>query len=154
MELTYTYRRRNRGALAPPPLSREGDRRRSPPPPPHTQTHFWAHIYLKIPPGSLLFRSHNSTVLTPNQSVRRCFEKFIGVGTGGGVGWTQPPPVYPVGGPAPHAGRPLGPVFQCPEIKYFAYPVCISVRTNPRASKCRKPGRPHASLITLTYLGA
>ena len=71
-----------RGALAP-PLSREGGGRRPPP-------HFWAHTYLKIPPRALFFHPPNSTVLTPNQSVRRCFVKFIGVGTGGRAGDPAP----------------------------------------------------------------
>ena len=73
-----------RGALAP-SLSRErgGGGRRSPPP------HFWGRTYLKIPPRFLFFHPHNSTVLTPNQSVR-CFETFIGVGTGG-AGDPAPP---------------------------------------------------------------
>ena len=83
--------------------------------------HFWARTYLKIPPRSLFFHPHNSTVMTPNQSVRRCFEKFIGVGTGAGAGNPAPQCFSSVcvcggGGAAPHAGSPFGPVFQCPAI--------------------------------------
>ena len=61
------------------------------------------HLSQEIPSRSLFFHLHNSTVLTPNQSVRGCFEKFIGVGTGWGLG--DPPSVFPVcvgreGGPS------------------------------------------------------
>ena len=87
------HRRRNRGgegkgALAPPHFPGRGGGRRSPSP------HFWASTYLKVPLRSLFFHPHNFTVLTPNQSVRRCFEKFIDVGTGGGgaAGEPSPPP--------------------------------------------------------------
>ena len=100
------------------PLSREGGRKELSAPPPH----FWARTYPKIPPRSLFFHPHNSTLLTRNQSVR-CFEKFIGVRTWGC--WGPSPPVFlqcVCGGEggwrgvAPHAGSPFGPVFQCPAI--------------------------------------
>ena len=102
-----------RRALAPRFLGRGGRKEVSVPPP-----HFWARTYLKIPPRSLLFHPYNSTVLTPNQSVRRCFEKFIGVGTGGG-GAPSPPPPPPVflqcvcvgGGAGPSCWKPLGASF-------------------------------------------
>ena len=93
-----------KGALAP-SLSREGGGggRRSPPP------HFWGRTYLKIPPRVLFFHPHNSTVLTPNQSVR-CFETFIGVGTGG-AGDPAPPVflqcVCGGGGGGPSCWKPL-----------------------------------------------
>ena len=79
-----------RGARGVPPrhFPGRGRGRRSRPLP-----HFWARTYLKIPPRSLFFHQHNFTALTPNQSVRRCLEKFTGVGPGGEPG-TQPPPVY------------------------------------------------------------
>ena len=102
------HRRRNRGGKggARPPTFQGGGggRRRSQPP------HFWARTYLKIPPRSLFFHPHNSTVLTPNQYVRRCFDKFIGVGTGG-EGSRDPPSVSPVcvcgGGAGPSCWKPL-----------------------------------------------
>ena len=112
------HRRRNGGGargVLPPTFQGGGGRRRSLPP------HFWACTYLKIPPRSLFFHPHHSTVLTPNQSVRRCFEKFIyrHRDPGGGQG-TQPPSVSPVhvcvGGVEPHAGSPFRPVLQCPAI--------------------------------------
>ena len=111
-----THRRRNRGGQggrSPPHFPGRGGRRKSPPP------DFWGRTYLKIPPRFLFFHPHNSTVLTPDQSVR-CFETFIGVGTGG-AGDPAPPPVFlqcVCGGEgvAPHAGSPFGPVFQCPAI--------------------------------------
>ena len=79
--LALSHRRRNRGGKggAFPPTFRGGGGRRSLPPP-----HFWARTYLKILPRSLFFHPHNSTLLTPNQSVRRCFEKFISVRSGPG----------------------------------------------------------------------
>ena len=63
--LNQSHRRRNRGGAHPPHFPGKGQKGISAPP-----THYWAHTYLKIPPRSLLFRPHNSTVLTPNQSVR------------------------------------------------------------------------------------
>ena len=83
--------------------------------------HSWAHTYLKIPPRSLFFHPHSSTVLAPNQLVR-CFEKFIGVGTWGGGGGGPSAPVFLQcvcgggGRVAPPAESPFGPVFQCPAI--------------------------------------
>ena len=74
--------------------------------PPHT--HIWAYMMdLKIPPGSLFFCPHNSTVLTPNQSVRRCFEKFIGVGTWAAGRTQTPPPIFPVGVLDPPCWKPF-----------------------------------------------
>ena len=107
--------------------------------------HFWACTYLKIPPRSLFFHPHNSTVLTPrpNQSVRRYFEKFRGIGTGGAGDPASPsPPVFLqcvcVGG-----GRGRWPLMlEAPLGQYFSVQqynilhnqcVCISLRTNPRA---------------------
>ena len=114
----YTeHRRRNRGGqgVLAPHFPGGGLERGLPP-------HFWARRYLKIPPRSLFFHPHNSTVLTSNQSVRRCFEKFHRRQDR----WGGPPSVSPVcvcvcvcvvcvcRGVAPHAGSLLGPVFQCP----------------------------------------
>ena len=73
---------RGRGR-SPPPTFQGGGRKEVSAPPP---TFGLAHIS-----RSRFFHPHNSIVLTPNQSVRRCFEKFIGVGTGKGR-ITQPPP--------------------------------------------------------------
>ena len=114
----HGHRRRNRGgkgALAP-RLSRGGGQKEVSAPPP-----FWARTYLKIPPRSLFFHPHNSAVLTPNQYVRRCFDKFIGVGTRGeGARDPDTPPQcfssVCGGGLARHAKSPFGPVFQCPAI--------------------------------------
>ena len=113
MHCTHRCRNGGQGGCSPPHFPGRGGGRRSPPPP-----HFWARTYLKIPPRSLFFHPHNSTVLTPNQSVRRCFEKFIGVGTGGGGGEPSPPAFLQCvcWGGVPHAGSPFGPVFQCPAI--------------------------------------
>ena len=85
------HRRRNRGgkgSLAPPTFQGGGAEGGLRPPPT-----FWARTYRKVPPRSLFFHPHNSTVLTPNQSVR-CFEKCIGVGTRGGGGPSPPPPCF------------------------------------------------------------
>ena len=119
------------GALAP-PLSREGGRKEVSAPP-----HFWARTYLKIPPRSLFFHPHNSTVLTPNQSVRRCFDKFIGVGTGG-AGDPAPPPVFLrcvcEGGWPVMLEAPSGQFFSVQRSNILHnHAVCISLRTNPRA---------------------
>ena len=84
---THQHMHRNRagkGGAHPPTFQGGGAEGGLRPPP------FWAHTYLKIPPRSLFFYPHNSTVLTPNQSVRRCFEKSIGVRTRGVGG----PPVF------------------------------------------------------------
>ena len=121
-----------REALAPPPhFPGRGDRRRSPPP------HFWARTYLKIPPRSLFFHPHNSTVLTPNQSVRRCFEKFIGVGTGAGAGNPAPQCFSSVcgGGGGPSCWKPLRASFSVSsDIIFCIIDVYQSKnRTNPRA---------------------
>ena len=93
---------------------RRGGRRSLPP-------HFCAHAYLKIPPRSLFFHPHNSTVLTPNQSVRRCFEKFIGVGTGA----SPHPRVSPVGRGYDHpCWKPLRAFFSvCSNILFCSFSV-------------------------------
>ena len=100
------------GGASPPTFQGGGGGRRSPLP------HFRARTYRKIPPGSLFFQPHNSTVLTPNQSVR-CFWEVHRRRDPGGAG-DPAPCVSPVrvwgGGVAPHAGSPFGPVFQCPSI--------------------------------------
>ena len=112
--------------------------------------HFCAHTYLKIPPRSLFFRPHNSTVLTPNQSVRRCFKKFIGVGTGR----TQAtPPLFFQGEWV--CWKSLRASFSMSSNIIFLHNQCVSVEEQTlELSKCRKPCRPHTSIITLTYLGA
>ena len=133
-ELRYCiiHRRRNRGgkgALASPPLSREGQNEVSPPP------HFWARTYLKIPPRSPFFHLHSSTVLTPNQSVG-CFEKFIGAGTGGAGGTKPPPPrcfssVW--GWWLLMLEAPSGQFFRVQRYNVLHNQCVISLRTNPRA---------------------
>ena len=121
--------------------------------------HFWARTYLKIPPSPIFFHPHNSTVLTPNQSVRRCFEKFIGVGTGAG---TPPPRVFLrcvcVGGEGgPSCWKPLRASFSVSsDITFCIISVYQSNKNKlysfPNAGSA--PGWLHTSLITLTYLGA
>ena len=127
------------GERSPPHFpGRGGGGRRSPPPP------FWARTYFKIPPRSLFFRPHNFTVLTPNQSVRRCFEKFIDVGTGGGkAGNPAPLPqcfssvrvCVCVWGGGPSCWKPLRASFSVSSDKIFCIigVYTISLRTNPRA---------------------
>ena len=152
-DVQLCHRRRNRGgegALAPSSLSREGKRKEvSAARPPHT--HFWARTYLKIPPRSLFFHPHNSTVLTPNQSVR-CFEKFIGVGTRGGGCGEPSSPVFLQWGGGLMLEVPSGQFFSVQRYNILHNP-CISVYEQTlELSKCRKPCRSAAYFTHYTNL--
>ena len=117
----------SRGPLAPHFPGRGGDERGYSPPP-FGLTHI--STYLKIPPRSLFFHPHNSTVLTPNQSVR-CFKKLRGVGTGRTL---QAPPCFSSWrDPAHHSGSSFGPAFSVDSDITFCVVSVSQSKNNPRA---------------------